>query len=128
MSVGHWPSMIRTPSLSTNRQSVASCQPIWKPSTSWKYWALRLMLGTASTKAHGAIFDCMLGDLSLLKTPSGPVRSRIVPVEAALAHHRCPCSKLQMAEKFQDFFGLRSFEQDSAPLLSVAGLRYADAQ
>src|SRR5215470_5499344 len=71
MSVGHWPSMMRTPSLSTNRQSVASRQLIWKPSTSWKYWALRLMSGTASTKAHGAIFDCMLGD-SLLFVSIGP--------------------------------------------------------
>lgn len=59
MSVGHWPSIMRTPSLSANRQSVASAQLIRNPSKSRKYWALLSISGTASTKAQGTIFDRM---------------------------------------------------------------------
>jgi hypothetical protein len=40
MSGGHWPSIIRTPSLSGNRQSVASFQLVRNPRTSRKYSAL----------------------------------------------------------------------------------------
>jgi len=40
MSGGHWPSIIRTPSLSANRQSVASFQLVRNPRTSRKYSAL----------------------------------------------------------------------------------------
>jgi len=36
---------------------------------------------------------------------------------------RCPCSKLEMVEKFQDFFGLRSFEQGHVTLRRGAAMR-----
>src|SRR5262245_8441739 len=77
MSVGHWPSIIRTPSLSANRQSVAPSQLIRKPRTSRKYSALLFMSGTASTNAQGAIFDCMvaLARLTGVSCRNAPVRS-----------------------------------------------------
>jgi len=37
--------------------------------------------------------------------------ARFLRLGGAGSRRRCPCSKLGMVEEFQDFFGLRSFEQ-----------------